>query len=216
MERKRKASEIRAAKKQLRAVSTARRSVFYFMRAILTVLVIAALCIAAFLSASRVSNAYILVNEGMALRAECMLKNGDENDLLSYYTYECVQTDALQRETAAAPYAFMTVSSYEYSLSIDSMHMLPWNISTYVDVVEQIRGVKGSFSAESGASGSVPEWAPRKYRLHLGRTDGRWLIEEVELLEMNPKIDAPATPDPYMDPLPIVTPSPVPTATPLP
>ena len=213
MERKRKASEIRAARKQLRAVTAVRRSVFYFMRAILVVLVIGAVSILAFLSASRLSNAYILVNEGMTMRAECILKNASENDLAVYFTPSCIQNDAAQRETGAAPYAGMTISSYEYSLKIQNMHILPWHVNTYVDVVEQIRGIRGNVSSESGAA-SIPEWTPCKYRLYLDRTDGRWLIESVELLELNPKLDPPATPDPDADPLPIVTPSPVPTAEP--
>lgn len=211
----RKASEIRAARKQLRAVTAVRRSVFYFMRTILTVLIVGVLCILAFLSASRLSNAYILVNEGMTLRADCILKDASETDLVAYFTVGCINDDAQQRETSAAPYAGMTISSIEYSLSIRDMHIMPWQINTYVDVVEQIRGIKGSVPTESGAV-SIPDWAPRSYRLHIGRTDGRWFIESVELLELNPKLDPPATPDPNADPVPIVTPSPVPTATPMP
>ena len=211
----RKASEIRAARRQLRAISSVRRSVFYFMRAILTVLVIGALCILSFLSASRLSNAYILVNEGMPLRAECILKDGSPADLAPYFTGSCIEEDAKQRGTSAIPYEGITISSYEYSLSIKDMHIMPWQVSTYVDVVEQIRAIRGSVSAESGA-GTVPDWAPRKYRLYLERVDGRWFIDTVELLELNPKLNPPATPDPYKDPLPIVTPSPVPSATPTP
>lgn len=212
----RKASEIRAARKQLRAVTSVRRSVFYFMRAILTLIAIGALCILSFISAARVSNAYILVNEGMSLRAECILKNNSENDLTSYFSLGCIQSDADARNNDAAPYAVMTVSSYEYRLKIQNLHILPWQIGSYVDVVEQIRGIKGTFSAESGAGGSVPEWTPRKYRLHLGKAEGRWLIESVELLELNPKPDIPATPDPDAKPLPIMTPTPVPPDTPAP
>ena len=212
----RKASEIRAARKQLRAVTAVRRSVFYFMRMILTLLLIGAVCILAFMSGTRISNAYILVNEGMSARADCMLKNGAESDLTSYFSLACIQDDAEERQNNAAPYAAMTVSSYEYSLKIRDLHILPWQISTYVDVVEQIRNVRGSFSAEAGSGSSVPDWTPRKYRLYLGKAEGRWLIERVELLELNPKLDVPATPDPNADPLPIVTPSPVPTPEPTP
>ncbi len=211
----RKASEIRAARKQLRAVTAVRRSVFYFMRAILTLLVIGALCILSFISAARVSNAYILVNEGMNMRAECILKNTPENDLTAYFSIGCIQEDAAERSNNALPYAAMTVSSYEYSLKIRDLHILPWQINTYVDVVEQIRGIKGTFAAESAGT-SVPDWTPRKYRLHLGKAEGRWLIESVELLELNPKLEAPATPDPDAEPLPIITPTPVPPETPAP
>jgi hypothetical protein len=212
----RKASEIRAARKQLRAITAVRRSVFYFMRTILTVLIVGALCILSFLSASRASNTYILVNEGMTMRADCILKNAPETDLATYFTADCITADAQQRETSAAPYTGITINSIEYSLSIRDMHVMPWQISTYVDVVEQIRGIKGSFSGETAAGAAIPDWTPRSYRLHLGRTDGRWFIEAVELLELNPKLDPPATPDPDADPIPIVTPSPAPPATPIP
>lgn len=211
----RKASEVRAARRQLRAVTAVRRSVFYFMRAILTILAIGALCILSFMAGSRLSNAYILVNEGMTMRAECMLKNTPENELAAFFSSDCIQSDAAERETCAAPYATVSVSSYEYNLKIKDLHLLPWHINTYVDVVEEIRSIRWTASAESG-SASVPDWTPRRYRLHLGKSDGRWLIESVELLELNPKLDVPATPDPDADPLPIVTPSPVPTATPVP
>ena len=212
----RKASEIRAARKQLRAVTSVRRSVFYFMRAILTILVIGALCILSFIFGARISNAYILVNEGMTLRAEAMLKNTPDNELTVYFSSDCVQTDAAERDACAAPYSGVTVSSYEYGLKIKDLHLMPWHINTYVDVVEDIRSIRWTASAESGSGSSVPDWTPRRYRLHLGKIDGRWMIESVELLELNPKLDVPATPDPNADPLPIVTPSPVPTATPVP
>lgn len=212
----RKASEIRAARKQLRAVTAVRRSVFYFMRAILTVLAIGALCILSFLSAARVSNAYILVNEGMSRRTECILKNAPDNGLSTFFTVDCIETDAAQRETSTAAYGNVSVSSYEYSLKILKMHLLPWHINTYVDVVEQVNGIKGTVSAESGSDASIPEWAPRKYRLSIDRSDGRWMIGAIELLELNPKLEAPATPDPDASPLPIVTPSPVPTPVPSP
>ena len=215
MATKRKASEIRAARKQLRAVTCVRRSVFYFMRAILTVLAVATLCVFSFLSAARVSNAYILVNEGMPLRAECILKDASTNDLAAYFTSGCISADQLQRETSAAPYAGSSISSYQYDLSISNLHLLPWHVNTYVDVVEQIRSIRGSMSVESGVS-QIPNWAPRKYRLNLEKIDNRWYIASVELLELNPKIEPPATPDPYADPIPMVTPSPVPSPTPFP
>ena len=212
----RKASEIRAARKQIRAVTSVRRSVFYVMRAILSVLAVGVLCILSFSFAARVSNTYILVNEGMSQRAECILKNVPVNDLVSFFSASCIESDEEQRSTSAAPYDGMSISSYEYGIKIRSMHLLPWHINTYVDVIEEIGNIKGSVPADSASGTSIPDWAPRKYRLNLGRTNGRWYIESIRLLELNPKLDAPATPDPDASPLPIVTPSPVPTPVPSP
>jgi hypothetical protein len=192
-----------------------RRSVFYFMRAILMVLAVAVIGIFAFLSAARVSNAYILVNEGMPLRAECILKNASVNDLAAYFTSDCIGEDRMQRETSAVPYTGATITSYQYDLSIANLHLLPWHVNTYVDVVEQILALRGSMPAESETT-QIPDWTPRKYRLTLVKVDNRWYIGAVELLELNPKLDPPATPDPYAEPLPMVTPSPAPTPTPFP
>lgn len=211
-----KPSQIRAARKKLRAVTSARRSIFYFMRAILIVLAVAALCVVAFISAARISNAYILVNEGMPLRIDCILKGSSPNEMAAYFTSDCISSDTPQRETGAAPYAGATVTSYEYSLSVSGLHLLPWYSDAYVDVVEQVRAIRGSMPSESGSDESIPDWTPRKYRLHLERIDSRWYIGSVELLELNPKIADPATPDPDMDPIPMATFTPAPTETPFP
>ena len=213
-----KPSEIRAARKQLRAVTAARRSIFYFMRAILVVLAVAALCVVAFISAARISNAYILINEGMPLRADCILKGTSPNEMAAYFSSDCINNDAPQREIGAAPYQSATVTSYEYSLSIESVHLLPWQTDLYVVALEQIRAIRGSLITESGTEAAIPDWTPRKYRLHLEKIDSRWYIGSVELVELNPKIDPPATPDPDADPIPMVTPTPtpLPSETPLP
>ena len=205
-----KPSQIRAARKQLRAVTSARRSIFYFMRAILIVIAVAAVCIVAFIAASRVSNAYILVNEGMPLRADCILKGASPNEMAAYFSSDCINEDAPQRETSAVPYAGATVVSYEYSLSIAGLHLLPWYSEPYLDVIEQIRAIRGTMPTDTGADAEIPEWTPRKYRLFLERIDSRWYIGSVQLLELNPKIAAPASPDPDADPIPMATPTPTP------
>ena len=213
-----KPSEIRAARKQLRAVSAVRRSIFYFMRTILVVLAVAALCVVAFISSARISNAYILVNEGMPLRADCILKGTSPNEMAAYFSSDCINSDKPQRETGAAPYQNATVTSYEYSLSIAGVHLLPWYSDPSVDAVEQIRAIRGSLTTDAGVDAAIPEWTPRKYRLHLEQIDSRWYIGSVELLELNPKIAPAATPDPDADPIPMSTPTPtpLPSETPIP
>ena len=213
-----KPSEIRAARKQLRAVTAARRSIFYFMRTILVVLAVAALCVVAFISSARISNAYILVNEGMPLRADCILKGTSPNEMAAYFSSDCINSDAPQREIGAAPYQGATITSYEYSLSIAGVHLLPWHTDPYVVVVEQIRAIRGSAATDAGTDAAIPDWTPRKYRLHLEQIDSRWYIGSVELVELNPKIAPAATPDPDADPIPMYTPTPtpLPSETPLP
>lgn len=210
MDKKISKAEIAVTKSAVKTLRTTRRSIMFLIRTILLVLLIVLLCFAAFISTSRLSNSYILVNEGMPLRAASMLHGVEDPDLAYYFTADCIAEDATLRAQSVSAFQGFSVSDYEYDLIIDKMHVLPWQASTYVDVTEQINAIKATFLLESGTS-SVPEWTPIRYRLYLQQVDGRWYISTVELLEVNPSLPAPNTPDPNQSPLPMATPTPEPT-----
>ena len=185
-------------------------SILYFIRTILLALLIVLLCALAFLTAARFSNAYILVNEGMPLRAATMLYGGDDPDLAIYFTGDCVRNDAALRAKTVAAFAPFSVTGYEYDLAIKRMHVLPWQPNSYVDVIEQITSIKAASQADAPAS-AVPTWTPIRYRLHLVRIDGRWYIGSIDLIALDPSLPAANTPDPNRSPIPMVTPTPEPT-----
>lgn len=210
MDKKISKAEIAVTKSTVKTLRTTRRSIMFFIRTILLVLLVVLLCVAAFLTTARLSNSYILVNEGMPLRAASMLHGVEDPDLAYYFTSDCIVEDAALRAQSISTFQNFSVSDYEYDLIIDKMHVFPWQASTYVDVTEQIKSIKASALLESGAS-DVPEWTPIRYRLYLQQIDARWYIHTIELLEVNPVLPAANTPDPNQSPLPMVTPSPEPT-----
>ncbi len=207
MEKKMTKAEIAATKASADTLRVSRRSILFFIRTILLLLLIVALCTLAFVSAARLSNTYILINEGMNLRAAVMLRGGDDPDLAAYFTGDCIRADATLRAQSIAAYADYTITGYEYDLIINRLHVYPWQADTYADVTEQVTSLKATAQADS-AAGAAPAWTPIRYRLHLEHIDGRWYIANIELVELNPALPAANTPDPNRTPIPMATPTP--------
>ena len=189
---------------------TARRSLTYIVRTLLFIIMGFILCIAAFLTAERVSNLYILTSEGLALRVSCIVGDGQRNDLEEYFTFTFLEQDeALSDNT----YNRYTITSSNYDLSIERISVLPWSMSATVTVVEKVT-LKGSINAdqlaegESAADYPLPEWPTARYKVRFLNNDGRWYISDMELVELNPKTKELGTPDPNMSPIPMATPTP--------
>lgn len=211
MEEQMTKTEIAAAQSTANTLRVSRRSILFFVRTILLILIVVLVCLVAFLAASRISNSYILINEGMALRASSILHHLDDPDLAVYFTEDCLEQDASLRTQSTLRFSDYTVNSYDYDLTVDRFHVMPWQPNIYVDVVENVSSIKASASIESSGSG-VPEWTPIRYRLYLKNIDSRWYIDSIELLELNPELPAANTPDPNRSPIPMATPTPEPTA----
>lgn len=211
MEQQMSKKEIAAAQSTANTLRVSRRSILFFVRTILLILIIVLVCLVAFLAAARISNSYILINEGMALRASSILNALDDPDLAIYFTADCLEQDTSLRAQSVARFAGYTVNSYDYDLSVDRFHVMPWQSSIYVDVIENITSIKATASSEAAGS-ATPEWTPIRYRLYLKNIDSRWYVDSIELLELNPELPAANTPDPNRSPIPMATPTPEPTA----
>lgn len=203
-------SDIAFTKSVAKTLRITRRSILFFIRTVILLLLIVFLCVIAFITASRLSNSYILINEGMTLRASSMFQGEDDPDLAVYFTEECISNDAALRSQSKLPFSNYTIYDYEYDLIIDSMHVYPWQAETYADVIEQISAIKASNLSENSLDGT-PAWTPIKYRLYLKQIDARWYIDSIDLIEVNPSLPAANTPDPNVSPLPMVTFTPEPT-----
>ncbi len=194
----------------------ARRSMMYVVRTLIWVIMGCILCIAAFLTAERVSNLYILTSEGMALRAECILADGATNDLEEYFTLSFLETDRSHTDTT---YDHYTITDYNYDLSIERISVMPWSVTATVTAVERVT-LKGTVNddqlgpGESAEAYPVPEWTPARYKIDFISANGRWYINSMELLEENPASAPIRTPDPNQSPIPAATPTVAPTDAP--
>lgn len=188
----------------------------YLVRTLLLVIMAAILCIAAFLTAERVSNLYILASEGMALRADCVLADGARNDLEEYFTLTFLQNDAAMSDTTYSNY---TITSYQYDLAIEKIFVLPWSMSAKVTAIERV-SIKGNINADQVSEGEnvgdypPPDWTPVRYQITFINTNARWYISELKVLDENPDLSKLGTPDPEASPIPAATPTPKPTDAP--
>ena len=159
------------------------RSSLYIARTIALIFLGVAMCLLSFMSFARLANLYILVNEGMALRIECILQDGAREELDNYFTAECIAYDGRLLDTTYQPY---TVTSYTYMLDFSRIRVWPWLKDLSVDVLEQADRITGTPNSNAVA---------------------------ITTLTVDPKIDPLPTPDPERSPLPMATPtvSPVPT-----
>ena len=188
------------------------RSSLYIARTIVLVFCGVMLCLLAFISCARLANLYILVNEGMSLRIECILQVGPTEELDNYFTAECIASDGRLQDTTYQPY---TVSSYNYVLDFSHIRVWPWLKTMSVDVLEQADRITGSANSNAVDPDSAPPaWTPIRYRLSIRKVKGSWRIGAITTLTVDPKIDPLPTPDPSRSPLPMVTPSPSPVPTP--
>ena len=188
------------------------RSSLYIARIIVLVFCGVMLCLLAFISCARLANLYILVNEGMSLRIECILQDGPREELDNYFTAECIASDGRLQDTTYQPY---TVSSYNYVLDFSHIRVWPWLKTMSVDVLEQADRITGSANSNAVDPDSAPPaWTPIRYRLSIRKVKGSWRIGAITTLTVDPKIDPLPTPDPSRSPLPMVTPSPSPVPTP--
>ena len=187
------------------------RSSLYIARTIVLVFCGVMLCLLAFISCARLANLYILVNEGMSLRIECILQDGPREELDNYFTAECIASDGRLQDTTYQPY---TVSSYNYVLDFSHIRVWPWLKTMSVDVLEQADRITGSANSNAVDPHSAPPaWTPIRYRLTASKVKGSWRISAIATLTVDPKIDPLPTYDPERSPLPMATPteSPVPT-----
>ncbi len=196
--------------KDVKRLRRARRTMTYVVRTLLLVILGCIVCIAAFLTAERMANLYILTSEGMALRADCIIADGARNDLEEYFTLAFLENDAALSDTTYDKY---TISSYNYDLSVARIRVLPWSMTATVIATETV-SLKGTLNADqldenaSAASAELPSWPNARYRIKFINVNSRWYISELSVDEQNPAPKQQGTPDLNLSPIPAATPTP--------
>jgi len=190
----------------------ARRTLTYIIRTMIIAVLIITLCVLAFLTTERMANLYILVSEGMTLRADCVLGNGDRDALYGYFTPNAVARD---EKLNSSVYAKYQISSYNYDLDVEKISVYPWSVEADVTVVETvtIKGAIGTDYIEEGKTAAdypLPEWERDRLNVHFVMSGTKWYITSVTIVERKPSTEPLLTPDPNRSPLPMATPTPSP------
>lgn len=170
----------------------ARRSIWYMLRTLLSVALVIVLCLGAFVTAMHISNIYILVTEGLELRAEYVLQGGEITALTEYFSEEFVAKDPALYDGA---YADFKVTNFIYKLEIKNLFALPWHRTATVKVYEKMLSVSGTPNEGTPEGAVLPEWPAALYNVKLTKTDGRWYISDMLLLMNAPEEQPLPTPD---------------------
>ncbi|MCR5611550.1 MAG: hypothetical protein K6F68_06980 [Clostridiales bacterium] len=172
-------------------LGTVRRSIWFVLRAVIIVSLLLAAAFAVFTEAMYISNMYIIVTEGMELRADTILKNGSSSDLEQHFTLNFLIYDSLLNEK---PYSDFIVDNFDYRYEIKGVSVFPWSKSGYITYEERIPTITGAPVSEE-ITAPMPAWTSTLSRVHLIKVDGRWLIDSIDVIEVEPEAEPAATPD---------------------
>lgn len=195
--------------KPLSGAWMAKRAIWFFMRTVLLILLLGGLCYAAFDTAMRASNLYILATEGLQLRAQCILQDGPAEEMRSYFTTGFLEED---NALSAGTYADYTVKDFDYRVEVKGISVFPWSQTATVTVLTRMASMNGTLNEdkrpEDAAADAVyplPEWQAGRYLLRFWIKNGRWYIYQMQLLEAAPSDEPRNTPDPNKTPIPAAT-----------
>ena len=205
--------------KQLTGASIWKRGIWFFMRTLLLILLLAALGYGAFATAMNASNLYILSVEGLQLRAACILQEGDQSVLTEYFTGQFLENDPALYNGVYQPY---TITNYDYRIEVEKVSVMPWSGTAAVTLVDRMVNLAGKWNeqqteqegTEEEEAAVLPKWEEARYLVRFRKMDGRWYIYQMQLIEAAPSQAPKPTPDPEMTPRPMATPTPKPEETP--
>lgn len=198
-------------RQKLSSARMARRGIWFFMRTVLLIILLAVLCYGAFTTAMRAANLYILATEGLQLRAECILQDGAQIELREYFTQAFLEKDPALTSMAYQNY---TITDFDYRVEVEGVSVWPWSQTATVRVIERMASMTGTLNEDQKPEGAaedaeyaLPEWEPGHYLLRFRLRDDRWYIYQMQLLQTVATEEPKRTPDMNMSPLPVPTPA---------
>lgn len=168
-----------------------RRIAWFVLRTVLIITIIVTLAFFFFLTGMHSANTYILVTEGMTLRASCILGKSDTSELKQYFTDKFIETDPALQENE---YSYYTIQKYDYRISVDGISILPWNTTATLTVTERIPTITGE-AKKNAPTDAVPEWQNAQYKVVCIKKNNRWFITKITKVKDAEKSQPNATPD---------------------
>ena len=170
-----------------------RRFLWYLAKRLLGLTILAGVLIIAFYLAMNTANITILLKDGMAMRAEVVMKQEDPTDLTKYFDENFLQVDAALKAglSDTSPYKDYNITGIDHRLSLEWMWCWPWDNTASANFVESVPKIDGRIKsslrqqAEEIDPSRVypPDWTSGRYVATLVRVNGRWKIASIKLLE---------------------------------
>jgi len=155
---------------------------WYILKYLIIGLFVGAIMIVGFFVARDIANVYIIVNEGMEVRAGNIMNISQISEIDKYYVENYAVSDF---ELSTNRYDEFFIRDFEYKLKIESLWANPWEDTAFVKAVETVPDIDGEYPVENDDEVALvlPEWQSARYAISLVRIDGAWYINQVVKLE---------------------------------
>lgn len=175
-------------------MSYLRRLLWYIAKCLLIATMILGALIIAFYTAMNTANIMVLLQDGMALRAQVIIMDAEPQQLLKYFQNEHLAADTTLYIGMSndSPYANYSVTGIDHRVKMEWMWCWPWDDVARADFVESVPKIDGRIKsslraeAEKNDPASIypPAWQTNRYRATLVREGGKWKIASLKPLEM--------------------------------
>lgn len=169
--------------------SKLKRLLIYIIKRIIVLSICVTILVMAFTISSKMSNIFIILNDGMKARTEAILKE-DSTDLIEFFSESCLENDSMLLNN---PYMDYVISNYYYSLKIKSISLMPWSKKATAVVEQNVLNINGEINelVKAGYEGddvplAPPSWDQTEYKIELKQTNNsRWYINNITEIPLN-------------------------------
>lgn len=162
-----------------------RRLLWFIASRLVIFTVVAALLIITFYLAMNTANVYVLLSDGMKMRASVIMTREDADELNNFFV-----ADFLDKDQALAiafsdnsPYIDYKITGFNHNVSMEWMWSWPWEDTAQAVITERVPKIfgnvvsdKNSLVTEGKLSANPPGWISGKYSVTLVRINGQWKI----------------------------------------
>lgn len=157
-----------------------RRFIWYIATRLLIVLLCLGILTVTFYFAMNASNIYVIIKDGMARRAQVVMRIEKSDELNRYFSSVWISRDALVQaaENGSGPYENCNITGIDHRISLSYVWCWPWDSTATAQITETIPSIDGR-----SVTGAVPKWNNARYSVALTKENGQWKIKDLTVLE---------------------------------
>lgn len=170
-----------------------RRLIWHIVSRLLAVTLILSLVVVTFYYAMNLSNIQLVLKDGMARRAEVVMKEEDASELTKYFVSSFLERDEalVNAVLGRTSYHKYSITGIDHRIDMGFTWVWPWDTAARVEITERIPHIDGrakaSFADEVVAEGGAgalypPAWPAARYRAVLVKENNQWLIKSLTLI----------------------------------
>ena len=169
-----------------------RRFIWHVASRLLLLCAVLGMMVVTFYYAMNLANIQIILKDGMARRAEVVMKEEDGSELKKYFQDSFLERDSALMAAAngESPYRFYSITGIDHRIEMGFLWVWPWDDTARVEITERIPHIDGraraskadELVAQGGSSALYPPpWQAARYRAVLTRENGQWRIKSLTL-----------------------------------